>query len=98
MKGFDFMFDITDDREEQFLQEEQNRLDSQLGYNMVTVVAVYDNSFGVTVQFKSVKGVLRFLKKQGSVRDFKRNSKYAMYELVDSELAFDCDSSVFGFV
>ena len=98
MKGFDFIFDITDDREEQFLQEEQNRLDSQLGYNMVTVVAVYDNSFGVTVQFKSVKGVLRFLKKQGSVKAFKQNSKYAMYELIDSELAFDSDSSVFSFV
>ena len=98
MKGFDYMFDITDDKEAQFLEEEQDRLNWQLGYNMVEVIAVYDNSFGVTVEFKSVKGILRFLKKQGSVKAFKQNSKYAMYELVDSELAFDSDSSVFSFV
>ena len=98
MKGYDYMFDITDDTEALFLEEEQSRLDRQLGYNMVSVVAVYDNSFGVTVQFESVKGILRFLKKQGSVKAFKQNSKYAMYELIDSELAFDSDSSVFSFV
>lgn len=98
MKGFDFMFDIRDDREVQFLEDEQDSLDRQLGYDVVNVVAAYDNSFGVTVEFKSVKGVLRFLKKQGSVANFKKNSKYAMYELLDSELVFDSDSSVFSFV
>ena len=41
---------------------------------------------------------LRFLKKQGSVANFKKNSKYAMYELIGSELAFDSDGSVFSFV
>ena len=97
MKGYDYMFDITDDTEALFLEEEQSRLDRQLGYNMVSVVAVYDNSFGVTVQFESVKGILRFLKKQGSVKLFKQNSKYAMYELVGEELAFDSHSSVFSF-
>ncbi len=86
------MFDIADE----YVEKEQNRINREIPGCDIAVTDVCNDGF--IIKFGNVKSVLLFLKAEKSVAEFKKNSKYAMYEIVDSAVVFNSHNSTFSFI